>query len=245
MRTIMSIPFMTANKNISLFRCILILLPILAGCGQSSLKLVVESEVPIPTISKLPLSMGVYYDDKFKNYIYTENSEDRPNWAIDTGASQVALFDQVLPSMFRDVTQLSSLPGSAANNDRDATLSPSSSSSDTHDSSLPVSAENKNLDAILSPSIEEMQFSLPRETRLDIYEVWIQYKIGLFDNQGKHITDILLTAYGKTSTEFMKNRKDALAGAMELALRDAGAKMALGFPQHEGVKDWLATVINE
>ena len=43
----------------------------------------------------------------------------------------------------------------------------------------------------------------------------------------------------------MKNREKGLNGAMELALRDAGAKMAIGFPKVTGVKQWLAAHVGE
>jgi hypothetical protein len=183
----------------------------ISGC-TSSLNLKVESEIPTPLFNQLPLNMGVYYDEQFRTYTYTEDSSERPNWSIDSGASQVAMFDQVLPSMFKTVTQISE----------------------------PLNPGNSyNVDGILAPSIEEMQFSLPAETKMDLYEVWIKYKIGLYDNSGQHIIDIPLIAYGKTSTEFLKTRDKALQAAMDLALRDGGARMALGFLKDDGVKQWL------
>ena len=189
-----------------------------AGACNQSLALKVESEIPIPLVSKLPVDMGVFYAEDFKNHVYTENTETRPDWAIESGPSQVALFDQVLPSMFRSVKHLNTLPSAAP---------------------------DAEVNAILVPEIEEMQFSLPRETRLDMYEVWIKYKIRFLENDGELIAEFPLTAYGKTTTEFLKNREEGLNGAMELALRDAGAKMAIGFPETNEVKQWLAANIEE
>ena len=191
--------------------CALLLL--LAGACASSLNLKVESEVPTPVVTRLPLDIGVYYEDKFRNYTYKEDSAERRNWSIDSGASQVAMFEQILPSMFRSVKQLSAAPSPG---------------------------ENYNVDAILVPNIEEMQFSLPSETKLDLYEVWIKYRIGLYDNQGQHITDIPLTAYGKTSTQFLQGRDKAMESSMAQALRDAGARMALGFSRDKVVQEWLS-----
>lgn len=195
----------------------ILILTVISGCNQS-LELKVESEVPTPLVSKIPMSMGVFYGDNFKNYVYTEDSTDRPNWAIESGPSQVALFNQILPSMFRDVREVNSLA---------------------------VSEAGDQVNAILVPSIEEMQFSLPRETRLDMYEVWIKYNIRLLETNGDLISEWPITAYGKTETEFMKNREKGLNGAMELALRDAGAKLAIGFPEVMEVKQWLASHIAE
>ena len=193
-----------------------LLLTVTGGCSQS-LALKVESEVPMPLVSKIPITMGVYYDDNFRNYTYRENTPDRENWAIESGSSQVALFNQILPSMFRDVVEIDSSPAAGT---------------------------TAGVKAVLVPSIEEMQFSLPQETRLDMYEAWIKYRIRMLDTNGNTITEWPLTAYGKTETEFMKNREQGLKGAMELALRDAGAKLAIGFPEVVEVKDWLATNID-
>ena len=194
-----------------------LLLSLICGCSQS-LALKVESQVPMPLISKIPINVGVYYDDVFRHYTYRENTPDRENWAIESGSSQVALFNQILPSMFREVVEVNSLP--------------------TADAAVGVKA-------VLVPSVEEMQFSLPQETHLDMYEVWIKYRIRLLDPNGKTITEWPITAYGKTETEFLKNRERGLNSAMELALRDAGAKLAIGFPELAEVKDWLAANIDK
>ena len=76
---------------------------ILPACNQS-LTMEAQTDVPTPLAIQLPLSMAVIYDDEFRNHIYQENSEDRPNWAIKSGDSQVELFDRVLPSMFSEIS---------------------------------------------------------------------------------------------------------------------------------------------
>lgn len=200
-----------SNGTGTLRAALIVMISSLTACS-SSLNLKVESEIPVPLVNQLPLNMGVYYDEQFRTYTYTEDSAERPNWSIDSGASQVAMFDQVLPSMFKNVVQIT------------GPLNP---------------GNNYNVDGILAPSIEEMQFSLPSETKMDLYEVWIKYKIGLYDDKGQHIIDIPLIAYGKTSSEFLQGRDKAMQAAMDVALRDGGARMALGFQKDEGVKQWL------
>ena len=187
--------------RISCYCLSFLLLSVMAGCNQS-LQLKVDSEVPTPLVNKIPMAMGVYYADSFKNYAYHENSAERKNWDIESGSSQVALFDQVLPSMFKEVE---------------------------HVNSLPVGGDT-DVQAVLVPTIQEMQFSLPQETHLDMYEVWIKYMIRMQDISGNVIAEWPLTAYGKSSTKLFKNREQGLNDAMQLALRDAGAKMAIGFP---------------
>ena len=97
------------------FLIFLLNLLLVAGCNQS-VQLRVESDVPIPVVNQYPLTVGVYYTDEFRNFVYTEDSEDRPNWKIESGPSQVQLFNQILPSMFQTVQEVknSSSDGYAA-----------------------------------------------------------------------------------------------------------------------------------
>ena len=185
---------------------------ILAGCEQS-LNIVTTSDVPLPLVTQLPLQIGVYYDEQFRNFIYQEDSEDRQKWSINSGASQVEFFNQILPSMFENISYVSTI----------------------------TDAQGDKLDAILAPYVEEMQFALPRETRTDLYEVWIKYKIQLYKPNGDLIAEWPLTGYGKSSTEFFKSRDKGLQTAINVAFRDAGAKLTINFSKIPDVKRWLAT----
>ena len=183
----------------------------LSACNQS-LTMEAETDVPVPLMSKLPLNMAVYYNEHFRNYIYEENSEDRPNWAIKSGASMVELFDQVLPSMFQNIDHVDSINANTDN----------------------------SFDGLLAPEISEMQFALPNETKSDLYEVWVKYNVKLMDSKGELIADWPLTGYGKSSTEFLKSRDKGLQAAINSAFRDAGAKFALNFNRVPPIRQWLA-----
>lgn len=183
----------------------------LAGCAQS-LTLQTTTDVPVPLVRQLPLNVAVYYSEAFRNYVYQENSEDRPDWNIGCGTSQVALFEQLLPSLFASVAHVD---GTSYQGDQ-------------------------QVDFILAPEVEEMQFALPNETRTDLYEAWIKYRVRLYDPAGQPVGDWLLSGYGKSSTEFLKNRGEGLNSAINSALRDVGAKFTLGFAQSEVVQNWRA-----
>ena len=191
-------------------RLCLIGLALMAAACQQSMSLKVASEVPVPLMTQLPLSLGVFYDGELLNYVYEEDSDERSNWKIDSGASHAALFARILPAMFQEVTEVAGAPTDA-----------------------PV-------DAVLVPRVAEMQFALPQETKTDFYEAWIKYEMTLLDPQGERIAAWLVTGYGKSSTEFMKSRDKGLNAAVNQALRDAGARFALGFPRVAAVKTWLA-----
>ena len=82
---------------------------LLLGC----MKNVTISEVehyPKPLLKPLPLKIGVYYNDDFRNYETTE-------WdlKIRLGKANIALFDYILPHVFKEVTPVKHL--SEANED--------------------------------------------------------------------------------------------------------------------------------
>ena len=187
------------------------LLLILAACEQS-ISLKVDSEIPTPVIARMPVTMGILYRDELRNYVYEENSDERPNWKIESGSSHIALFEQILGSMFEQTKEV-------AGTDSDATV-----------------------DAVLAPSVAEMQFALPAETKSDFYEAWIKYDVELYNRDGSPIANWSVTGYGKSSTEFMKSRDKGLNAAVNQALRDAGAKFALGFSRVEDVGAWLEQI---
>ena len=181
------------------------------GCNDS-LNIKTESEVPVPQLSQLPLDVGVYYEEGLRNHIYSENSEDRPNWKVNTGDSQIKLFDRILPAMFRTVQQVDGINTAAAN----------------------------KLDVVLVPHVEDMQFALPRETGTDLYEAWIKYRLNMYDNQGVAIADWTIAGYGKSPTEFLGSREEGIQEAINSAFRDAGARFSLSFTRNEDVEKWLS-----
>lgn len=95
-------------------------------------------------------------------------------------------------------------------------------------------------DLILLPRVEEVQIATPTDTQLKIFEVWIRYRLHLYDATGNAIAEWPLTAYGKTPSRLLESDGAALEQATVMALRDAGAALITGFTQAPGVADWLA-----
>jgi len=190
----------------------------LASACTQSVSLKVDTEVPTPVVARIPVSMGVYYEDALRNYVYEEDSEDRPDWRIESGKSQVDLFEQVLPSMFQNVS---------------------------HVNGIPVTGVEGHMDGVLVPKVDEMQFALPTETKSELYEAWVKYTMRLYQPDGKLIAEWPVTGYGKSSEEFLKSKDDGLQAAIALALRDAGAKLAIGFDQVADVRAWLAATTKD
>ncbi|WP_281556514.1 hypothetical protein [Thalassomonas sp. RHCl1] len=184
---------------------------LLLGCLSCTSTLQVEGDFPRPVIHQLPLQVAVHYQDDFRRYRYVEKSEKRSKWEINIGNAQVALFDTVLPAMFENVVQVSNIGPQ----------------------------ENADIDLFFEPYVEEFQYNMPRETKVNMFEVWIKYNMKVYDGQGLLIADWILTAYGKTPTAFMKSEENALNEAMIIALRDVGAGLSLKFSHIPEINSWL------
>lgn len=184
-------------------------LALAAACGQS-VKIKVDSEVPVPTVARIPLAMGAFYDAALRSYAYTEDTADRPDWNIESGDSQVQLFDRILPSMFDSVKPAQGTSGAP------------------------------DMAGVIAPHVAEMQFALPLETKTDFYEAWIKYQMQLYDADGRLVAEWPITGYGKAETAMLKSKDDGLSTAINLAMRDAGAKLALNFEHVPEIRRWLA-----
>ncbi len=201
---------MNAVKQVVL----LALLSTLWGCTNS---LQVQGDLPSPLITAIPQSLGVLYDDEFKNYVYTEKSKDRGKWIIDNGNAQVQLFQKVMPKLFSHVEEIDTLPSAQA----------------------PAAT-----DLVIHPKVTEFQYSVPRETKFKIFEVWIKYNLTVYDAEGDLVADWIATAYGKTPTAFMQSNEDAMNAAVIVALRDLGANLSLGALRVPEIKAWLERLPN-
>lgn len=94
-------------------------------------------------------------------------------------------------------------------------------------------------DIVIMPSVLEVQLSTPSESYLNVYEVWIKYNLDLETAAGEPIDSWFMPAYGKTPDSFMLSRNEAIEEATVVALRDAGAKLALDFFRIPSVYSWM------
>ncbi|WP_308363692.1 MULTISPECIES: hypothetical protein [unclassified Microbulbifer] len=172
----------------------------------------VNGRYPQPVGQQHPLTVGIYLSDEFRKFTHHEDSADRDEWNINTGKAQKNLFETVLGSMFTETISLSQYP-----------------------QDLP-----KNVELVIVPEVRELQFTMPRENRVNIFEVWIKYDMHAYDQRGESVANWVITAYGKTPTAFLKSREDALAQAINIALRDAGATLYTGFERVPELQAFLA-----
>lgn len=201
---------MRARAGVSV---VVALAALLAGCGVNNVT--IEGSFPTPNISKLPLTVAVYYDDALKEFAYMEYSETgSEEFNIESGQSHVQLFNAVLPAMFDQVVEVNQME----------------------------EAQAGQVDAVFMPLIEEFQLALPAKTKLDVYEVWIKYNMRLVTPEGDYIADWVLTSYGKTPTETFRSAEAGINEAAVVALRDLASSFSLTFTQVPEVRDWLASL---
>ncbi|MEQ9022284.1 MAG: hypothetical protein RLN82_05930 [Pseudomonadales bacterium] len=92
---------------------------------------------------------------------------------------------------------------------------------------------------IITPALVDFQYAIPRETRAEVYEIWLKYRVQVMSSNGEAIADWLITGYGKTPTAFMKTRQDSIELATTIALRDVGSQLSIGFSRQPDIRAWL------
>jgi len=205
--------------RLGMFGLVLSLLLSLMSCKST---LEVEGNFPTPVINIIPLNVGIIYEEQFRSYRYIEKNEERNEWDIGIGKSQVKLFNTVLSAMFKSVV--------VTKNEKLAT---------NISADVPSVATDTSIDLFFKPKVEEFQYNVPDETNINMFEVWIKYNMKVYDDQGQLIADWIQTAYGKTPTAFFKSQKRALNEAMIIALRDIGAVLSLRFIHIPEINNWL------
>ena len=140
---------------------------------------------------------------------YRFENTDGREVSIAVGQTQVDLFTAITKSLFQSATFTNTMPTTA------------------------------DTDLILVPKVEEVQISMPYQTKLNVFEVWIKYNLQVFDHNGEAIADWIMSAYGKTPTKFLKSDSKALNQAAIVALRDAGAHFIIAFDRVPEIRQWL------
>jgi hypothetical protein len=187
---------------------------LLVGCGVH--EVVVQGEFPEPLMNKLPLTLGIWYGDDFRNHEFFDEAKTRTEseWLVKTGEAQVQMWDILLNGMFATVVPMKARPEPGV--------------------------MSQVVDAVLIPHVDELQYAIPAHTNVKVYEIWMRYRYELVTTSGEPIADWTMTSYGKTPTAFLQSDEAAVNLAAVVALRDAGANFASNFTRVPAVRDWLA-----
>jgi hypothetical protein len=189
--------------------------PVLALTACAS-AVVIESDFPTPLVETLPLAVGLFYEPELRDFIHAEALPRSSTWTIDLGDANLAMLGPLYEKMFATTLEL---------------VNPNST------------AETAGVDAVLSSSLNRFEFDVPRASRDEFVEVWLQYRLLLLDPSGATLIDWLVPGYGKA--EIDGSREAAVHRAAIVAMREAGAKISTEFLAQPAVQDWLEAKFND
>ncbi len=200
---------MKKNRYRSVIELVLVSLAssIVGGCASS---VDIEANFPPPLIQPLPVRVGLIYDEQFVRYEYFEDLPRQATWTIFLGDANHLLLDGLFQAMFLEAYPVESVPLSATDLFR--------------------------LDGVLQPELEKFEFDVPIGGNDEFVEVWMQYRLKLFEPDGDLVTDWPVSGYGKAE---LGNKEVALNRATVAAMREVGAAISTRFAELPQVEYWL------
>jgi len=203
-----------SNENILILRSvILFLLTILmSGCSHTCpLKPALDQP---PRVSKIPVTVGVYYNSEFSN-LEQSRAVMQHRWIVPIGQASVSLFDLALPMIFEKTVKVSTRP--------------------------PYQDEKQKLVVVIEPTIEEFNFSIP--LALGSYSAELTYRFTLYSLDGTPFASWTVTGEGKRGVGLDYLTHAAPVGeATDMAMQDAVKKFLSGIKEEPEVKSWLRRV---
>lgn len=182
---------------------------LMAGCGP--VKLTATANIPTPLVVKVPIGVALFVPKEFSEYVHKEERWGT-DWNVELGAAHTEAITRLLNAMFERVVTVDSL---------NAGTQP-----------------GLNVAAILEPSIEEYAFVTPRDAGSPFYAVSIKYRVNVYSPDGRLADSWGFTGYGTSPSQGISSTAP-LAEATSLALRDAGAKLAVEFREQAIVRGLL------
>lgn len=182
---------------------------LLAGCGP--VKLVASTNIPPPLVVKIPIGVALFVPTEFSSYVHKEERWST-KWHVDLGKAQTDGITRLMNAMFERVITVESVNA--------GTQVPG------------------GVAAILEPSIEEYAFVTPRDAGSPFYAVSIKYRVNVYLPDGKLADSWGFTGYGTSPSQGLSSQAP-LSTATALAMRDAGAKLAVEFREQAVMRGLL------
>lgn len=180
-----------------------------AGCGAN--KLVATTNIPVPLVVKVPVTVALHVPKEFTQYVHTEKRWST-DWSMDLGKAQSEGLIRLVTAMFDRVVLVDSIANGAP--------------------------AGQDIRAILEPSVEEYAFVTPRDAGSPFYAVSVKYRMNVYSPDGKLADSWGFTGYGTSPSEGLSSTAP-LTRATALAMRDAGAKLAVEFREQAIVRGLL------
>ncbi len=173
-------------------------LALLAGCGTTQFE--TQSAIPAPLVEKIPVVVGVYLAPEFREKVYRED-RDGGDVAIAIGKAQTEGFTRLMDAMFERAVPVPS-PDAGARTD-------------------------PAIRGVIEPVLEDFAFVTPADSGTDVYAVSLRYRVNGYKPDGQFTESWTFTGYGAAASgSLLGIGTEALQRATQLALRDAGARLA-------------------
>ncbi len=182
---------------------------VLSACG--SVTLVASANIPTPLVAKVPVAVALYMPEEFSSYVHKEERWST-DWNIELGAAQTDGITRLFNAMFDRVVMVDSISAGMQ--------------------------LGTDVRAILEPTVEEYAFITPRDAGSQFFAVSIKYRVNVYLPDGRLADSWGFTGYG-TSPASGLSSSPPLAQATALAMRDAGAKLAVEFREQAIVRGLL------
>jgi hypothetical protein len=183
-------------------------LALLAGCGTTQFE--TQSVIPPPLVTRIPVVVGVRVPPEFRTAVHREK-RDGAEYEIAIGKAQADGFDRLLQAMFERVVAVPAIEAGAVT--------------------------DPDVRGVFEPVLEDFSFVTPRDTGTSLYAVSLKYRINAYTPAGTAVDSWTFTGYGAQAGSSMPGQgKVALQQAASLAMRDAGAKIAVEFREQAIVR---------
>lgn len=167
-----------------------------------------RAQLPPPLLEQLPVRVGVYYSQEFREYVHRE-TRSNIDYEVNLGPAHVTNLDWLLKAMFREVVHV--------------------------DDPTRVASVTPPLTFVLEPKFEEYSFLTPKDVAGEAFIVTIRYQLAVYDGAGARVDAFAFTGYGREKAGSFSG-KEPLAAATQRAMRDAGAKIAVELTDQEAVR---------
>jgi hypothetical protein len=168
--------------------------------GCGPVQLIANTNIPAPLVVRIPVGVALFIPKEFSEYVHKEERWST-DWHVDLGKAQTDGITRLLNAMFERVVRVDSVN---------------------------AGSQETDIRAILEPSIEEYAFVTPRDAGSPFFAVSIKYRVNVYLPDGKLADSWGFTGYGTSPAQGLSSTTP-LAAATALAMRDAGAKLAVEF----------------
>jgi hypothetical protein len=178
--------------------------------GCGPIRLIANTNIPAPLVVKIPVGVALFIPKEFSQYVHREERWST-DWNVELGKAQSDGITRLVNAMFERVVPVDSVN---------------------------AGTQAQGIRAILEPSIEEYAFVTPRDAGSPFFAVSIKYRVNVYLPDGKLADSWGFTGYGTSPAQGLSSEAP-LAAATALAMRDAGAKLAVEFREQAIVRGLL------